>query len=520
MNKLILFIIMFIILLLILLNYKENFSSKLTYSINNKTHKHQAELYNVNQFTLIPDEAGNAVKLDGSSSYIEIPKLNLSNFTISCIFKQLNNNNQQVLFSSNTGDLVLKINNNKIQLSIEDDGDIKVFNSNIKILINKWIHLALTYDGENLRLFVDGLLEDVNIKSNIKINKLIFGGNNEHKKLFNGYIGQINLFNKKLNKNYLCNLHDFCELQSDLSKNDKLKLNKKSKFGFYLKTNTKKAYGLGKSINEIINDLSIQMGEVLTIDDFTEINLDSSNNSKSDSCNFIPEGITKTKCITNCIENTQCGPELCNNLCSNCEDPIKCPWIDNLLEAKCKFIPYGSTKVSCINKCIEDDECNYGDCQQICNSCDNVDTCSWVEPKKEKILDNLIEPPPIYDPEGKPLPPKISIKAYDGKVKINWFKPYEGNAPIESYIAYIFKTFNKKEGVKINMVPFPKCEDCVHVIDNLTITETYSVGIRAYNKFGLSKMSNIESFVPNEEIKEITPIIEDNIYEEYNICDA
>ena len=257
------------------------------------------------------------------------------------------------------------------------------------------------------------------------------------------------------------------------------------------------------------------------MDDLKKVNPDEATNSNlNKECNFIPQGITKTKCITKCIEDSNCGAQTCNSICSTCDDPIKCPWIDSFMDAKCKFIPYGSTKVSCINKCIEDNDCNYGDCQRICSSCDNEDTCSWFEPTKVKDLDSSIDPPPLYDPEGKPLPPKIMVKSYDGKVKIKWIKPYEGNAPIEAYIAYLFKTFNKKEGIKINMVPFPKCDDCVHVIDNLNIKETYSVGIRAYNKFGLSKMSNIESFVPNQEIKEITPVLEDDVYEEYNICEA
>ena len=46
------------------------------------------------------------------------------------------------------------------------------------------------------------------------------------------------------------------------------------------------------------------------------------------------------------------------------------------------------------------------------------------------------------------------------------------------------------------MVPFPKCEECVHILDNLDPEETYSVGVRAFNNLGLSQMSNIETFKP------------------------
>ena len=77
-----------------------------------------------------------------------------------------------------------------------------------------------------------------------------------------------------------------------------------------------------------------------------------------------------------------------------------------------------------------------------------------------------------------------------------WERPHQGDAPIEAYVCFLFKTFQMNEGVNVNMVPFPKCEECVHIIDELDMNETYSVGIRAYNKLGLSLLSNIETFIP------------------------
>ena len=77
------------------------------------------------------------------------------------------------------------------------------------------------------------------------------------------------------------------------------------------------------------------------------------------------------------------------------------------------------------------------------------------------------------------------------------------------------------EGIRVNMVPYPKCEECVHIIDELDSEETYSVGIRAYNKLGLSRMSNIEAFIPKFNFKssktikapmKLPPI------SEYNFC--
>ena len=83
-------------------------------------------------------------------------------------------------------------------------------------------------------------------------------------------------------------------------------------------------------------------------------------------------------------------------------------------------------------------------------------------------------------------------------VSIYWVAPDSGMAPIETYIYFLYKTFKRNEGVKIGLVPFPKCRNCFHVLDGLEPNETYSVGIRAYNsldgKGSLSKMSNIETF--------------------------
>ena len=60
---------------------------------------------------------------------------------------------------------------------------------------------------------------------------------------------------------------------------------------------------------------------------------------------------------------------------------------------------------------------------------------------------------------------------------------------------------NKSEGIKITMVPFPTCEDCVHILDGLDKDTLYSVGIRAYNKKGMSDMSNIVTFKPQKNMK-------------------
>ena len=44
-------------------------------------------------------------------------------------------------------------------------------------------------------------MEEFKIKSEIKLNNLLIGCNKDKQKLFNGYVGQINIYHKKLNSN-------------------------------------------------------------------------------------------------------------------------------------------------------------------------------------------------------------------------------------------------------------------------------------------------------------------------------
>ena len=240
-------------------------------------------------------------------------------------------------------------------------------------------------------------------------------------------------------------------------------------------------------------------------------------------CDFIAEGITRKGCFDKCLDSSTCGPTKCKKFCDDCDDSEMCKWMKPVIPTypRCDFIPYGSTQLSCTNKCILNENCDYASCQEACNSCTDQMSCPWIEPPKPDIKDEPREPPPLYDPDGRPSSAKIFIKPSDGAVKIEWNQPHQGDSPIESYVSFIFKTFEKAEGVKINMVPFPKCKECVHVIDGLDENETYSLGIRAYNSKGLGKMSNIMTFKPKfkfGEPEEITPPQDPPANIQYNMC--
>lgn len=213
-------------------------------------------------------------------------------------------------------------------------------------------------------------------------------------------------------------------------------------------------------------------------------------------CNWNPIGKTKSECVDNCelfdgCENT----ERCKEICNDCDDENKCEWLTN----QCNYKLSGKNYTECVYKCIKQNNCNWEICVTKCSTCGLK--CPWNEIPEENL--NKYYEPPKKGNIGSPGRPRIRVETSTGMVSIYWNAPDSGDAPIETYIYFLYKTFKKNEGVKIGLVPFSKCRNCFHVLDNLDPNETYSVGIRAYNSLGgkgsLSDMSNIETFKPKLE---------------------
>ena len=468
MNQVLLIIILVSIIALFLLNNTQENFHDLTYFINSKIGGKKAFLYNINKFVKLPNSLGNALKFDGITSFMIIPKLNFNTFTFSCILQYKKLSRKQIVASSNSGMWNLSITDNQVKLLLFTDTDAKQFVNTTKLESGKWYHIVFSYDNQTLKMYVNGILNKFTYSNPIKMQEVIIGTDIDKNAFFLGYIGHINIYNRVLTRDYICHLAEMCYKKPDPP--------------------------------------PIKPPP-----------------PPPPKCEYITMGKTKPECILNCIKTTPCSPMKCKQFCDDCNDEEMCKWLKpKYVYPKCDFIPYGSTKLSCINKCITNEKCDYVSCQETCNSCTDRNTCSWVEPPPKPKEKMPMEPPPLYDPKGRPLAPKIFITPYNGKVKVEWAQPYQGNAPIEAYISFIFKTFNKGEGVRINMVPFPKCEECVHVIDELDEEETYSVGIRAYNKFGVGKMSNIKTFTPvfklNKDSKDIKPPTKMPTKIEYNMC--
>lgn len=441
--------------------------TKLNYTIKLKNKDSLAQIYNIDKFVKMPNDLGNAIKFNNEKSYMIVSDINLEVFSISFVMKALDSSKKQVIMASIDNSMKLILNKNKLSLTVTNS--VEALHTKGIITDNEWHHIAIVKRKNEFRLFINGNFSNIKYTRLFKLPSLIFGCDKNKKYSFGGYIGEINIYDNAVLKSFVCNLHDMCRKPIELSDIKKPKT-------------------------------SCALPE----------------------CDYVPKGNTKEDCLNDCVDSSGCGPTKCKEKCDSCDDDKLCGWIKPpvLVAPKCDYVPYGSTKLSCINKCILNDNCDYMACQETCNSCSDTKLCPWIDPPPEPPKKLPIEPPPVYDSKGRPTAPQIMIKPANAMVKIQWSRPYEGDAPVEAYVAFLFKTFNKGEGVKMSMVPFPRCESCVHVINDLDEETTYSVGIRAYNNLGLSRMSNIMTFQPKFKLnpKPVPPPSNDEPEITYNIC--
>ena len=115
----------------------------------------------------------------------------------------------------------------------------------------------------------------------------------------------------------------------------------------------------------------------------------------------------------------------------------------------------------------------------------------------------------------------LTNKSYDGKkISIRWKPPYEGNSPILDYVLLLYKPSNVKFGVILNKINTYHCNKyCEYTIDFLLEqNQTYALGIRARNSFGIGELSNIITFTTKPRLIN-TDILGDIEYTDYTLND-
>ena len=153
-----------------------------------------------------------------------------------------------------------------------------------------------------------------------------------------------------------------------------------------------------------------------------------------------------------------------------------------------------------VNDCIQDCMSSCGDiqkCQKICINCEvegqywdnetKMKKCPWL--KNIKVLDQSV-----------PDAPKIRGYPGDGKILVEWKKPFDGRSEITNYIVLYYESFNKKNGINVSISGQSDLDILEYQISNLKNKTFYDVEIRAVNAKGIGKPSNIISIAPNGNI--------------------
>ena len=74
-----------------------------------------------------------------------------------------------------------------------------------------------------------------------------------------------------------------------------------------------------------------------------------------------------------------------------------------------------------------------------------------------------------------------------------------GRGVISNQIIMVYETFNKKNGIQVNISSNPECEICEHEIKNLKNQVYYDIIVKAVNNVGIGKSSNIVTSCTNGE---------------------
>jgi hypothetical protein len=152
---------------------------------------------------------GNALQYSGSSQYTSISNLQLSGntFTVELwvnaeTFNGPSDFNISNMIVGGDENFVFRLGddgvlNNKPQFVVLIGGHQKL-NANSTLDANKWYHLAGVYDGSEMRLYIDGQLDNSRSQSGAIQNTsvmTILGGTNNDSRMFDGQLDEVRVWN-------------------------------------------------------------------------------------------------------------------------------------------------------------------------------------------------------------------------------------------------------------------------------------------------------------------------------------
>jgi hypothetical protein len=202
-------------------------------------------LYNFNSDPVVPiaGKYGNALSFDGSDDYVEVAdssSLDITNtITISAwingtytgnhhVVRKLNDTSQGVIY-------LLRVNGSGIlQPALNNGTPYTIFNSTNSLQNNTWYHVAFTYDGNNVKIFINGVLDSTtsytgNIVTSGNVLRI---GRGDPADYFNGTIDNVKIWDRALTAEEIKT--DFDPKQSDYQvvlEYDKIYLQGTDRFG-------------------------------------------------------------------------------------------------------------------------------------------------------------------------------------------------------------------------------------------------------------------------------------------------
>jgi len=172
---------------------------------------------------------------------------------------------------------------------------------------------------------------------------------------------------------------------------------------------------------------------------------------------------------------------------------------------KCNFVPWGSSRQGCINRCRSDDKeywggdsCDLPNCRKICDDCEDGNRCKWQ--KTETRVAPVIR---------EQMPPNLELRvvAGDGEAVAFWENRNNDNYKNTSFIIKWFKTYVPDDGVSVDTIEIrdPDKRNYKYVIGNLQNNETYSIAVFCSNTHAISEPSNVVMVKPTQNEKIFMP---------------
>jgi chitodextrinase len=163
---------------------------------------------------------GKALSFNGTNAWVTVPdssSLDVTRMTLEAWVNPsaLGTAWRTVLFKEQTGDVTYSMYANRN--TQVPDGQVNVggernVTGTAQIPLNTWTHLAVTYDGASLKVFVNGTQTgSLAIAGNIAVSSgaLRIGGNSVYGEYFSGLIDEVRVYNRALNA---------AEIQADMTK--------------------------------------------------------------------------------------------------------------------------------------------------------------------------------------------------------------------------------------------------------------------------------------------------------------